>query len=234
MKKLLLFTASVVFTLTGSLKAQTQLFYTDFATAPTDMASLVSTKDVTLANPTEGIGWSIQGHASNKLAKSTQVPFANGVATLSQAGRLGLGGAAGYLEVQNMQGPFVLDVYWGVAKDADKRSLILTIGSDEGQAFSPEAIETVYKTTISYTETSAVNVKVGCKGGGIYVYDVLIAADTGSSIENSSADKGAVISQSYYDLTGKQVSPETFGILIKKEVYENGSTETSKFLNNQN
>lgn len=234
MKKILLLTACAVFTLTASLKAQTQLFYTDFATTPADLASLVTTKDVTLPDPTSGIGWSIQGHASNKLAKGTQAPFTTGVTPISQAGRLGLGGAAGYLQIENMQGPFTLDVYWGVSSGFDKRTLILTVGSAEGQSFAVEANETVAKTTISYTDTDAVNVKVGCKGGGVYLYDVLITSDTGSSIENAQADKGEVVSVSYYDLTGKRVDAETNGILIKKEVYEDGSTETSKLLNNQN
>lgn len=234
MKRLLLLTACAVFTLTASLKAQTQLFYTDFATTPADLASFVTTKDVTLANPTNGAGWSIQGHASNKLAKGTQAPFTSGVATISQVGRLGLGGAAGYLEIENMQGPFTLDVYWGVSSGFDKRTLILTLGSTEGQSFSVDANETVAKTTINYTETDVINVKVGCKGGGIYLYDVVVTSDTGSSIEDIQADKGEVVSVSYYDLTGKRVDAETNGILIKKEVYEDGSTETSKLLNNQN
>lgn len=49
-----------------------------------------------------------------------------------------------------------------------------------------------------------------------------------TSIENVSTDRGAIISEVYYNLAGKQVSADTKGLVLKKITYENGSVETVK------
>lgn len=65
----------------------------------------------------------------------------------------------------------------------------------------------------------------------VNLYNLKVTTNTGSSIENAETDKGQVIAVEYYSLTGQKVAPETSGVLIKKEVYENGSVVTSKTLN---
>ena len=52
--------------------------------------------------------------------------------------------------------------------------------------------------------------------------------DITTGIGNATTDKGIVVSEMYYNLTGKQVSADSRGLVLKKITYEDGSTETVK------
>lgn len=52
--------------------------------------------------------------------------------------------------------------------------------------------------------------------------------NTTTGIDNATTDKGVIISEIYYNLTGKQVSAGTKGLVLKKITYENGSVEVVK------
>jgi len=60
----------------------------------------------------------------------------------------------------------------------------------------------------------------------------IFEVDTTVGIENSTTDKGAIVSEVYYDLTGKQVSTDTKGLILKKVTYENGSVQIVKQIQN--
>ena len=59
----------------------------------------------------------------------------------------------------------------------------------------------------------------------VFKWDVSTIA---TGIDNPSADKGAIVSEKYYTLTGIQVLQPATGLLIKKVVYDNGVVETTK------
>lgn len=65
----------------------------------------------------------------------------------------------------------------------------------------------------------------------INLYNLKVDGNGETSINNTEVDKGIVIAVEYYNLIGQKVNDATEGILIKKEVYENGLVETSKIIN---
>jgi len=51
-----------------------------------------------------------------------------------------------------------------------------------------------------------------------------------TGIDSSVADKGAVVSTEYYDISGRKVSEEAKGLIVQKVVYESGASEVTKTL----
>ena len=66
--------------------------------------------------------------------------------------------------------------------------------------------------------------------GTINLYAVIWEPAAGSSVEDATADKGEVVSVSYYDLTGKQVAADAKGLVIKKVTYSDGSVDAEKVI----
>ncbi|MDR2626694.1 MAG: hypothetical protein LBC40_01510, partial [Dysgonamonadaceae bacterium] len=69
--------------------------------------------------------------------------------------------------------------------------------------------------------------------GQIYFFYMKVEpyGDAGTSIGKTvSTDKGNIVSISYYDLTGRPVSSETHGLLLRRTVYENGFINTEKII----
>ena len=114
-------------------------------------------------------------------------------------------------------------------KTGEARSIFVTDGEKLIGSMVLSTENDISKYTVTYTGGAATLYLFCNQANNLYSLKVISG---GSSIENAEADKGEVVSVLYYDLTGKQVDAETNGILIKKEVYENGSIEISKSLNN--
>lgn len=51
-----------------------------------------------------------------------------------------------------------------------------------------------------------------------------------TGIENMNSDKGAIVAEAYYTMTGIKVTKPESGIFVKKVIYENGSMETTKLI----
>lgn len=111
------------------------------------------------------------------------------------------------------------------SSSAGDRILTLTDGTQEIDNFTNDGTA-IAKKVYNYTG-SAATLYLFSKSGGINLY--LLSVEAGnSSINSANADKGAVVSEVYYNLQGKQVIPTTKGLVIKKVTYQNGSVETIK------
>lgn len=154
--------------------AQQPIFYTDFATTPENINQIVGSVSSILENPTTGKNpdWEIGGHHNNQLAKKKQGHFPDGVTPLSKYGRLSLGGSAGYFLIKQIQGPFNLDVYWGVANL--ERCLKVKIGNNAPTIQTPEKEASVIKSSFKYDGNDLIDIKISGQRGGLYLYDVLI------------------------------------------------------------
>lgn len=155
-------------------KAQQTIFYTDFATTPENINQIVGSSNLILENPTIGQNpdWEIGGHQNNQLAKKKQGHFSDGVTPLSKYGRLSLGGSAGYFLIKKIQGPFNLEVYWGVTNP--ERCLRVKIGNNTPISKTPEKEASVIKSSFKYDGTDVIDIKISGQKGGLYLYDVLI------------------------------------------------------------
>lgn len=172
MKKFQLF-ISLLLSITAAT-AQQPLFYTDFATTPESINQLTGSVNLILENPTSGQGpdWEIGGHQNNQLAKKKQGHFPDGVTPLSKYGRLSLGGSAGYFLVKQIQGPFNLDIYWGVTNP--ERCLKIKLGNNVPTIQTPEKEASVIKSSFKYEGNDLIDIRISGQKGGIYLYDVII------------------------------------------------------------
>lgn len=80
--------------------------------------------------------------------------------------------------------------------------------------------------TVSYTGDAA-TLYLYCNQA-VNLYYLKVTQKSGSSISDIDADKGAVVSETYYNVLGKEVSAESKGLVIKKVTYENGEIQTTK------
>ncbi len=70
--------------------------------------------------------------------------------------------------------------------------------------------------------------------GNLYIHDLYVTVyDNSSGINNTTVNKGSIISETYYTISGiKTQDSNAKGIYIKKMVYENGLIVTEKFVRN--
>ncbi|NDW10230.1 hypothetical protein [Dysgonomonas sp. 520] len=91
----------------------------------------------------------------------------------------------------------------------------------------PSATSKVYP-YINVEVPAAGEVTITFPVSSINIYSLSWATEGTSSISDATADKGAVVSEVYYNLQGKQVAADAKGLVLKKVTYENGSVETVK------
>lgn len=93
----------------------------------------------------------------------------------------------------------------------------------------PDATTNIYPYQTIEVEAGEVTITAPINSLNFYAF-IWTPEGAGNSISDANTDKGAVVSSVAYDLTGRKVSSETKGIIVKRLTYENGSVETVKEL----
>lgn len=80
--------------------------------------------------------------------------------------------------------------------------------------------------TFQYTG-NATTIYVYSRIGGVNLYLIESKAQSGSGINDEAMNK-AVVSSEYYDITGRKVSENTTGLIMKKLTYDDGTSQVVK------
>ena len=243
MKKLLLLTASALFISATSLNAQNYewAFGTDTKNFP---VAAGYAEETTVENLVITPGGETPGTIANMGQVDASKKSFDGVTYTNRFKFNGAGYAgakladtepAVFLPTQRylsfkVEGNVTVEALAISGKTGEARAIFVTDGEKLIGSMVLSTENDISKYTVTYTGGAA-TLYLYCNQSN-NLYSLKVTSTGGSGIEDVVADKGEVVSVLYFDLTGKQVDAETSGILIKKEVYENGSVEISKSLNN--
>ncbi|MDR1335631.1 MAG: rhamnogalacturonan acetylesterase [Tannerella sp.] len=139
----------------------------------------------------------------------------------------------------SVPGDCTIKMFVATTSSAGNPVVYVTDGKADGTAFLDSVVgpngsnAAAVEGTVRYTGDATV-LYVGSRnmGGGVrpefYYIRVFSPAASSNISKIAPPPKGRIVSVAYYDLTGRQVSSETGGFLLRRTVYEEGAVETEK------
>ncbi len=116
-------------------------------------------------------------------------------------------------------------VYGMSSSSSATRTLSITDGSSKLAGFTNDGTA-IGKAQVSYTGTGG-TIYLYSESSGFNIYLIKVESAT-SGLNNTTANKGAVVATTTYDITGRQIAENSRGLVFKKVIYENGSSEIVK------
>lgn len=215
MKKITFFLVAFAFVANAMA---TDLFYTDFATTPADLAAkTLSTGSATYSFttgqlPVTGTTWEFGGVNQVKFADNdapilgltsgTTIAAPTEVNTpIGAFGRISLNATGDYFKVKNMQGPFTVIVYVSTqTTDYANTTGKIMIGTTD-YPFGFSALKLIEKKTFEYAGSDIVDVTLMATKNGSNAYDIKIVSGVATALENISSKNMAYMSGKTLQLT---------------------------------
>jgi len=119
-------------------------------------------------------------------------------------------------------GNCIITVYGGSSSGSEERTLVISDGTNELGTMTTLSIN---KLTVTYNGEAG-TIYVYSQRSGFNIY--LIKVESGTSGINDEVVNKNVVSSEYYDITGRKVSENTTGLIMKKLTYDDGTSQVVK------
>lgn len=178
------------------------LFYTDFATTPADLALKTGPSSITYTAaaaqlPVLGTNWEFGGLSSVKFASNTTPALSVTTMTIAEPvadntpiglyGRISLNATGDYFKVKGMKGPFTVTMYVATQTDPyTTPSTKVSIGAKD-TTYTYDGLKLIQRKTFQYTGTDIVDVTIIQTKSGCNIFDLKISSGL-TAIDEVSAE----------------------------------------------